>query len=287
MPKKKCIVLFSGGLDSRLAVKIMQKQCNVIAVYCKLPFSKNIEKEVKEFCKKEKIKLKIFDCTKGNLLKDYLKIIKKPKFGTGAGMNPCIDCRIFILKLANTLPSMSRGKGTSKNEIEFIATGEVKGQRPMSQMKKSMDLIEEKSKLNRRLIRPLSDKSFGYNIQGRRRDKQIALAKKFKISYPTPAGGCLLCEKLYCEKLKKIINKKNFNYNDIKLLKIGRHFESSNIILGRDEKENKLLEKGKATKIIPTQPGPSALVKDKKYIKKAKELIQKYSKHKIKEFIVK
>ena len=277
--KKKCLVLLSGGLDSRLAVKIMQEQCEVIAVYFKLPFSKSISKEVRQFCEKEKVKLKIFNCTKGKLFKEYLGVIRKPKFKRGTCLNPCIDCRIFLLKKTKDF--------ADKKKINFIATGEVKGQRPMSQMEKSMEIIEKESGLKNRILRPLSDKSFPYKIQGRRRDKQIALARKFKISYPTPAGGCLLCERLYCEKLKKILNKKNLDYNDIKLLKTGRHFKSSQIILGRNEKENNLLEKKKAIKVIPKQPGPSALVKNKKYVKEAKELIQKYSKHKIKEFDVK
>ncbi|MBA7707239.1 hypothetical protein ES703_116108 [subsurface metagenome] len=104
-----------------------------------------------------------------------------------------------------------------------------------------------------------------YDIQGRRRERQIALAKKFKISYPTPAGGCLLCEKLYCEKFKKILDKKDLSYNDIQLLKIGRHFKASQIILGRNKKENEQLEKEKGIKIIPKQPRPTALIKNKIY----------------------
>lgn len=275
---KKCIVLISGGLDSRLAVKIMQKsKYNITALYFKLPFSKNVGKDVKKFCKKEKVKLKIFDCTKGKLFHEYLKIIRKPKYKRGTCMNPCIDCKIFMFKRAK--------KFADAKKIKLIATGEVEGQRPMSQTKNSMNLIEKESGLKNRILRPLSDENFPYKIKGRRRDKQIALAKKFKIKYPDPAGGCLLCEKLYCKKLKKILNKK-IDFKDIQFLKIGRHFEASKIILGRNKKENEFLEKDKAIKVIPKQPGPTALVKNKKYIKKAKKLIQKYSKHKIKEFDV-
>ena len=294
LQKKKCIVMLSGGLDSLLAVKIMQEQnFDVLALYFKLPFIKDIEKEIKEFCKKEKLKLKIFDCTDKKLFREYLKIIKNPKYGTGVGMNPCIDCRIFILKKAK--------KFADNKKFNIIVTGEVLGERPLSQTKKALELIEKKSGLENRLLRPLSAKFFSetqaekeklvnrekfYDICGRKRQRQIALAKKFGISYPSPAGGCLLCEKLYCKKLNKILNKKNLNHKDIELLKIGRHFEASNIILGRNEKENKLLEKEKAIIIIPKQAGPTALIKNKKYEKKAKELIQKYSKYKIKEFEV-
>ncbi len=279
--KEKIIVLLSGGLDSLLVVKLLQeKDFDITAVYFELPFNKIIEKEIRNFCKKEKVKLKIFDCTRGKLLQEYLEIIKKPKYGTGAGINPCVDCRIFILEktkeFADTL------KGTSKKKIYTIATGEVLNERPMSQTKKSLELTEKKSGLMGRLIRPLCD----IGIKGRSRKKQIALAKKFKINYPNPAGGCLLCEKLYCERLKKILNKKNLNYKDIQLLKIGRHFENSQIILGKNKKENELLEKESGMKIIPKQPGPTASVKNKKFEKKARELIQKYSKNKIEDFEV-
>ena len=294
---RKVIVMFSGGLDSRLAVKIMQQQgFEVIALFFKLPFGTGCCNEgcVFNFSQMQGVELKIFDCTSGKLLQEYLKIIRNPKYERGAGMNPCIDCRIFILKKAREF--------ADKKGIELIVTGEVLGERPMSQMKRAMDIIEKESGLKGRLLRPLSakllpateaekrgwvDRESFYDIRGRRRERQMALAKKFKISYPTPAGGCLLCEKLYCEKLKKILDKKNLTYKDIQLLKIGRHFEASQIILGRDKKENELLEHEKGIKIIPKQPGPTALIKNKKYEKEAKKLIQKYSKHKIKDFIIK
>jgi len=275
MDDKKCIVMLSGGLDSRLVVKIMQeKGFEVIAVYNKLPFSKDVEKEVKEFCKAQKVELKIFDYTKGKLLEEYLDVVKKPCYGYGVSMNPCVDCRIFGLKKAE--------KFADSKKIKFIATGEVLGQRPMSQLKNSMDLIKRKSCLGERLLRPLAD----YEIKGRQRKIQIALAKKYKINYPEPAGGCLLCEKIYCKKLKGVLGRKKLNFDEIKLLKIGRHFENSEIILGRNQDENKLLVENKGIKIIPKQPGPTALVRSKEYVEKAKELIRKYSKNNIEEFVI-
>ncbi len=275
--KTKAIVMFSGGLDSRLVVRIMQEQgLEIIAVYFKLPFSKDIEKEIKEFTKKNRVKLKIFDCTRGKLFQEYLDVIKNPKYGRGVGLNPCIDCRIFMLRKAKKL--------ADKKRIEYIVTGEVIGQRPMSQTKKTTQIIEEKAGLKDGVIRPLIE---FYGIQGRKRDKQIALAKRFGISYPSPAGGCLLCERLYCDKLKKILNEKKLSYKDIQFLKIGRHFESSQIILGKNKTENKLLEKEKGIKIIPKQAGPTALIKSRKFKDKAKKLIQEYSKHKIKDFEIK
>ncbi|MFH1585614.1 MAG: 7-cyano-7-deazaguanine synthase [archaeon] len=273
MPKNRCLILTSGGLDSRLAVKIMQEQkYDVLALHFKLPFSKDIESEISQFCKSQKAKLKIINCTNGKLFQEYLNIIRKPQYGRGTCMNTCIDCKIFILKKAKEF--------ANKLGIKITATGEVEGQRPMSQTKKSLDTIEEKIGLKGRIIRPLTDI---YKIHGRRRDKQIALAKKFKITYPSPGGGCLLCETLYCEKLKKILDEK-LTFKDIELLKIGRHFKSSQIILGKDDQENKFLEKQKGIKIIPKQPGPTALIKDKKHKAEAKKLIRKYSKHKIEGF---
>ena len=270
----KCIVMLSGGLDSRLVVKIMRERgFEVIAVHNKFPFSKNVYEEVKKFCKEQKVKLKIFDFTKDKLLQDYLKMLRKPIYGKGTALNPCIDCRILGLKIAK--------KFADSKKIKFIATGEVQGQRPMSQHGKAMKIVENKSGLKDRLLRPLAD----YGITGRRRIEQMKLAKKFKITYPGPGGGCLLCEKEYCKKLEKILDKK-LSADDIKLLSVGRHFECSEIILGRDKKENEILDKHKGWKVVPEQPGATALVKYKKDIEKAKELIKKYSKHEIEEFVV-
>jgi len=276
----KALVLLSGGLDSRLAVKIMKQRLgakNVEAVFFKLPFGSRYSKnflDTKKFCKKEGIKLNVIDCTKGKLLDEYLKIVKKPKHGHGVELNPCIDCKIFMLKKARELAG---------NKI--IATGDVLGQRPMSQHKGAFVLIERESGLKGKILRPLTD---FFKIHGRSREKQMRLAKRFRISYPSPAGGCLLCEKGFCMKLKPLL-KTAIKEIDIDLLKIGRHFKNSNIILGKNHKENKILEKTfkkHKTGILlePKEPGPSAFVKDKKYISEAKKLIRKYSKHKIKTF---
>ena len=290
MAKTKAIVLFSGGLDSRLAVKIMQEQnLEILLAYFKLSFSKNIEKEIKEFAKKEKIKLKIFDCTKKKLLQEYLDVIKNPKYGRGAGVNPCIDCRIFMLKKVKEF--------AGKNNL--IVTGEVLGERPMSQMKKSMNLIEEVSGLKNRLLRPLSakilpeteaekkglvDRKKFYDIYGRRREKQIALAKKFKISYPHPAGGCLLCEKELKKRFEFLL-KRGLNENEIKFVNIARHFviDKCWIVLGRNEKENKIIEMtGRDYElIVPDFSGPGAVIMDKcgkKVKEKVNKLIKAYSK---------
>ena len=303
--KTKALVLLSGGLDSLLSCKILQEQLgkkNVEAIFFILPFVKNLfenKNSTFQFCQKEGIKLHIVDVTKGKLFKEYLKIIKKPKFLRGTALNPCIDCHIFMLKKAKDL--------AEKNNINIIATGEVLGERPLSQNKKALLLIEKEAGLKGKLLRPLSakllpetlaekngliDRNKLLDIQGRQRKIQIKLAKKYKISFPSPAGGCLLCEKEYCKKLKLLLEKKNLCYEDIKLLSVGRHFEESQIILGKNKEENMLLEKEKGLKILPDKPGPTALIRawkdnEEELIKKAKELIQGYSKHKINEFKIK
>ena len=285
--KKKCLVMLSGGLDSRLAVKIMQKKgFGVTALFFKLPFGTGCcdENCSFNFSQMQSVKLKVFDCTKGKLLKEYLDVVKKPKYGRGAGVNPCIDCRIFMFSKAREF--------ADAEGIEFVATGEVEGQRPMSQMKKSLNLIEEKSGLTGRLLRPLSE----FGITGRRRDKQMALAKRFKISYPTPAGGCVLCEK-ELKKRFEFLFKRGLNEDEVKFVNIGRHFviEGCWVVLGRNEKENKIIEsfgtQGCTPKdfrrksllraknlIVPDFPAPSVLMLDKCERTKINELIKAYSK---------
>jgi len=116
--KQKVIVMLSGGLDSRLAVKLMQeKGYDVLALHFKLPFGSGCcdENCSFNFAQMAGVKLKIFDCTRGKLLKEYLDVVRKPKYGRGSCMNPCIDCRIFMLKKAK--------KFADKNKINLIVTG--------------------------------------------------------------------------------------------------------------------------------------------------------------------
>jgi len=272
--KEKVIVMLSGGLDSRLAVKLMQeKGFEVLALFFKLPFGTGCcdENCSFNFSQLQGIKLKIFDCTKGKLLQEYLEVIKKAQHGTGAGVNSCIDCRIFMLGKAKSF--------ADKEEINLIVTGEVLDERPMSQTKKAMEIVEKKSDLVGRLVRPLCD----IGIRGRSRKKQIELAKKFNITYPNPAGGCLLCEKFLKNRFNFLFER-GIGDNEIKLVGIGRHFSIKGcwVILGKDEKENKILEligKNLGDLVISTLPGPTALILDfKEDIKKdVSNLIKAYS----------
>ncbi|MEM4152536.1 MAG: tRNA 4-thiouridine(8) synthase ThiI [Candidatus Pacearchaeota archaeon] len=255
MPKKRCLALLSGGLDSRLAIKLMQQQgIDIIALYFSLPFGTGccMPDCAFNFAQTQGIKLKIIDCTKGKLFQEYMALIRKPKYGYGSAINPCIDCRIFMLKKAKAL--------MSKLKAQFIVTGEVLNERPMSQTRKMLDVVEKESGLQGKLLRPLSakllpeteiekqglvDRNKLLDIQGRSRKKQIELAKKFEISFPTPAGGCLLCEKEFAKRLRDLFeHRKKIEPRDIELLKLGRHFRygKNKIIVGRNEQENKKLE---------------------------------------------
>ncbi|MCX6749075.1 MAG: hypothetical protein NT076_05740 [Candidatus Pacearchaeota archaeon] len=270
---EKALVLLSGGLDSRLACKILQEKYKVTAMFFLLPFTGGCCKDkfcVFKFCQKQGIKLEIDDCTKGKLFREYMELLRKPKHGRGTALNPCRDCHIFMFKKAKQY--------ADKNKIKIIATGEVLDQRPLSQTEKALKIIDEE--LGFKVTRPLIE----LGIHGRQRKQQIALASKYQIDYPSPGGGCLLCEREYCKKLKLVLDNPNLSYNDIQLLSIGRHFLSSQVILGKNHQENLLLEKQSGIKLIPEQPGPTALVKSKELVNQAKELIQKYSKHKILKF---
>lgn len=297
----KVLLLFSGGLDSRLAIKILQKQKNleIVALNFILPFGGgccNNQECIINYSQVQGVKLFIKDCTSGKDLNEYLEIIKHPKHGRGTAMNPCKDCKIFMLKKAKEF--------AKKIGADIIATGEVRSQRPMSQLKHQLELTERKSGLFRRLLRPLSakllpetiaekegwiDRNKLLDLHGRQRTIQMQLAKKYKIKYPTSGGGCLLCEKGYVKKLKPFLKKKKINTFDIEITKIGRHFNEGEIILGKNLSENQRLEYLNKTYkkwnlIIPLQPGPYALFKRKNQEKHVKSLMNKYSKHKIAEF---
>jgi len=250
MKKVKALALLSGGLDSTLAAKLILKQgIDVVAVNFVSPFClcKKGGCEATEAAKQLGVPLKVV-----NVGDEYLKMVRKPKYGYGRNMNPCIDCRIFIAKKAK--------KYAKEIGASFIFTGEILDERPMSQHSKAMKIIEEKCGLKGKILRPLSarllpetviekkglvDREKLLDIRGRSRKPQIKLAEKFKIKdYPCPAGGCLLTYKEYANKLRDLFkHKKRCSIADVSLLKVGRHFRfgENKIIVGRNEAENKVL----------------------------------------------
>ncbi len=255
--KPKALVLLSGGLDSRLACKILEEQLgreNMEAVFFILPFGGGCCNDVScvfRFCQTQNLKLHVIDCTKGGMFRKYMEIIKKPKFQRGVALNPCIDCHVFMLGEAKKL--------AGKTGADIIATGEVLGERPLSQNRHALSVVEKAAGLEGKLLRPLSarllpeteaeknkwiDRSRLLDIKGRGRKRQIALAKKYRISFPSPGGGCLLTDREFSKRLSDLLkHEKNPTPDEIELLKMGRHFRSgkTRIIVGRNRKENTML----------------------------------------------
>ncbi len=241
------IVLLSGGLDSVLALKIVLCQgVKVKGLNFITPFLKE-QKIVREQAEEFGIPLVTI-----RLGEDYLNLVKRPKYGYGKHLNPCIDCRILMFKKAKELLGQ---------KDSFIVTGEVLAQRPSSQYKNALLLIEKEAGLVGRVLRPLSARVLPETIpekdglikreellaiSGRSRKEQLKLAKKFGIkNYLSPAGGCLLTEKEFSLKLKDLFeHQKKVEISDMDLLKVGRHFRLSpdtKLIVGRNERENNLL----------------------------------------------
>jgi len=251
----KAITLMSGGLDSTLATKITKDlgielvALNTVSAFCLCNHrsSSGCFHGVNSTAKDLNIKLISL-----NVAEELLEIVKKPKHGYGSNMNPCIDCRVLLFKKAK---EFMQEEGAS-----FVITGEVLGQRPMSQKLNTMRLIEKESGLEGFVVRPLSakvleptipeqrgwiDREKLLAINGRGRRAQFDLAKELGINdYPCPSGGCLLTDPEFSRKLKDLINHGEFNLREVQLLKLGRHFrlaKRAKLVVGRNEVENKRL----------------------------------------------
>jgi len=248
----KAIGLLSGGLDSTLAVKLLIDQgIEVIAFNMITPFCtctrKGCKHEAGKVAKQFGIPVKVIAVGE-----DYIEMIKHPKHGYGSNMNPCIDCRIFMFKKAKAYMEESGAR--------FIFTGEVLGQRPMSQHRRAMNLIEKETGLQGLILRPLSAKLLSptipeeqhwvdreklLDIQGRRRLPQIDLAKKIGVKdYPCPGGGCRLTDPQFAKRFKESLDHGEDTIRDIQLLKYGRHVRlpsGAKVIVGRNEEENKVI----------------------------------------------
>lgn len=299
----KAVGLLSGGLDSAIAVKLILEQgVEVVALNFVSPFCQCNQKgkcHSIDIAKKFGIPLKI-----KNKGMDYLKIVRNPRYGYGSCMNPCIDCRVYVLKKAKEYAEEIGAK--------FIFTGEVLGQRPMSQHMKALMLIEKDAGLEGKILRPLSakllpeteaekkgwvDRNKLLDMRGRGRTPQFQYAKKLEIKdYACPSGGCLLTYKEFSFKLNDLFkHKKKVMVNDIELLKVGRHFrfDKNKIIVGRDEQENKRLIKlkDKADYVfeVPGIGSPITLLqgsKKRKAIEIAARLTARYSDAKSKKVLV-
>lgn len=285
---RKAVALISGGLDSLLAARLMLEQgihvegINFYTGFCVEGHTHAIRKKDKKKPKRNNalwsaeqlgIKLHIID-----IIDEYKDVVINPKHGYGANMNPCLDCKIFMVGKAK--------QWMDENGFDFIITGEVIGQRPMSQRKDLLPVVVRESGANDLLLRPLCAKNLAATLperegwvdrdklldfHGRNRKPQMALASQFGFEdYATPAGGCcFLTDKNYSNKLVDLWqarNKKEYDLDDIMLLKVGRHIRPQphyKLIVSREEGENNFL-KGyrKQFSTIETQShgGPLTLV---------------------------
>jgi len=289
----KALLLFSGGLDSILDAKILLKQKIKIIPICFQSYFFDC-KLAKESAKKLRLKVKIV-----NFGKKHLKIVKSPEYSHGKGMNPCIDCHLLMLKEAKKI--------MEKEKIDFIATGDVLGERPFSQNREALIKMEKEANLKKIILRPLSAKLLPktipeelglikreslFDFRGKSRKPQIKLARELRISeFPSPAGGCLLTDPQYSQKLKVLFEKvPDFNGKDCQVLKRGRVFWQDDflIVVGRNEKENEELKKLKKKEDLILEPenfpGPTVLIRGfgkkvkKEMIKEGIGLLLNYSK---------
>lgn len=276
----KALAMFSGGLDSILAIRLVQEAgVEVEAVHFLIPF-------LQDFHRLADHKRRISDAAAQldvnlhfvPLGEDYLRIIEKPRFGYGKNLNPCIDCRIFQLEQAARL---MRAIGAS-----FLVTGEVLGQRPKSQHEAAFNIAEREAGLRGLILRPLSasrlkptipeergwiERKCLLGIMGRGRYEQMDLASRWGLRYPSPGGGCLLTMQEYSARLGELLaDAGSLDMPGVALLRLGRHFRIAagvKAIIGRDQTENLGLmwafhsaPYGRTLMKVSERPGPLTLV---------------------------
>ena len=266
--QRKAVALISGGLDSMLAARVIKDQgihvegINFFTGFCVEGHTHAIRQKDRLKQKRNNalwvaeqvgIKLHIID-----VIEEYKDIVLNPVHGYGQNLNPCLDCKIFMVNKAQAWAWME------ENQFDFIITGEVIGQRPKSQRKETMPIIARESGAEERLLRPLCAKNLPptlperegwvnrddlFDFHGRNRKPQIALAEKLGFSeYAQPAGGCcFLTDKTYSNKLADLWQsrgERNYEFDDIMLLKVGRHIRPKphyKLIISREEGENHYL----------------------------------------------
>ncbi len=265
--QRRAVALISGGLDSMLATKVIMEQgvhvegINFFTGFCVEGHTHAIRKKDKAKPKRNNslwvaeqlgIKLHIVD-----VIEEYKDVLINPKHGYGANLNPCLDCKIFMVNKAK--------QWIEENDFDFIITGEVMGQRPMSQRKETMPVVAKESGADERLLRPLCAKNLPatvperegwvnrdelYDFSGRSRKPQMALAEKYGfVDYAQPAGGCcFLTDESYSKKLVDLWQargNKEYELDDVMLLKVGRHVRPKphfKMIIAREEGEGRFLQ---------------------------------------------
>lgn len=290
--KARGLGLCSGGLDSRLAAKILQNQgVEIHLISFETPFFS--ADKAREAAAQLSIPLTVM-----NITELYLAMLKNPPAGYGKNMNPCMDCHSLMFRTAGDI---MRAEG-----FDFLFSGEVLGQRPMSQTRQSLRYVEKHSGYDGHILRPLSarlltetipekeglvDRDQLLDLSGRGRKQQMALAKELGITdYPAPAGGCLLTDVGYSKRLKDLFDhEETFSESDLHLLKYGRHLRLESgvkIIIGRTKSDNDFLESHYNPKEyylirLHDRPGPIILIAagvDRAVVRLAASLCVGYSK---------
>jgi len=264
------LCLLSGGLDSQLAICVLREQgLHVEAVVFSSPFFKITA--ARQAAGQLGVTLHVVDFTR-----DILELVKHPPHGFGGALNPCIDCHARMIRRAGEL--------MAEKGFDFVATGEVLNQRPMSQNRHSLGVVEKDAALGGRLLRPLSallleptlpeaegivDRNRLLGLSGRSRKPQMELARKYGLKeYPSPAGGCLLTEKGFCRKLADMRDNEGLDAERLVwLLLCGRHFRlpgGAKCVVGRDARDNAALKEsqreGDVLLHTVNVPGPTALI---------------------------
>lgn len=289
MTQRKAVALISGGLDSMLAARAIQAQgvhvegINFFTGFCVEGHTHAIRKQANTAKPKRNnalwvaeqlgIRLHIVD-----IVEEYKDVVLNPKHGYGANLNPCLDCKIFMVGKAR--------EWMQAHDFDFIITGEVIGQRPKSQRKVTMPIVARESGADDRLLRPLCARNLAptlperegwvdrqqlFDFSGRSRKPQIALAEHYGFGdYAQPAGGCcFLTDESYSRKLGDLWQhrgEKRYELDDIMLLKVGRHLrprEHFKLIVSREEGESRFLEgyRKQFVHLLPvSHAGPLTLV---------------------------
>jgi hypothetical protein len=279
----RALSLFSGGLDSILATRVVMEQgIEVLAVRFITPFfGDEILRDPQRYQREVRDKYGI-DAMVVDISDDYLQMLRRPAHGFGRYFNPCIDCKIFMLKRARTM--------LCQLGAAFLISGEVLGQRPMSQRRDTLNIIERDSGSRTILLRPLSarllaeteaerqgwvDRERLLDFSGRGRSRQIALARQFGITdFPAPAGGCILADPILSKRIARVydggfvVTPDSMSVTDIRLMLVGRQFLLPGggwLVLGRDEKESvrivELRETGDVLLLVEQRPGPAAVLR--------------------------
>lgn len=293
----KALALLSGGLDSTLAIEVIKRQgidviaLNIVTAFCRCTNAGSCKLEAVRVSENLNVPIKVINSTK-----EIIELVKNPKHGYGKNINPCIDCRINLFRAA--------GKYMKETGADFIFTGEVLGQRPMSQRKEAMKQIDREADLTGYVVRPLCakhleptipeqkglvDRDKLLEIKGRSRKEQIHLADIFEIKdFNCPAGGCLLTDPEFAYRMRDLIDHTDAPVNDVHLLKVGRHFridEKTKVIVGRRDADNTRIEflaqEGDYLFVMQNIQGPLSIIRgdiNDKNIEIAAQITARYSK---------